>query len=407
MTGACLIEVRNLNTLARELRAKGKTAEAAEIEKRADAINKTGFSSDELREKYTSALVESTGANKKNFLSSPEYRSRFDRYLAAKADEVETRDLQVGQQTVSWTSGLTGGYLVPFAYDETMRNAMATVDPILDDAVTDFSMTDGPFLQPGQISGYDLSNITAQLIGEDSQVSDQGLYPGGFGDGTNAEPPALGAQLRNNLIYRTTWRSSIEAETDARDEPGKIVRGISTALARRVAKSVFAGQGGADMTGITKALLNQGQPLSNATPGKITNTDITNWFFAVNDFYRNSPKCSWLCTDAGLKLIRNAVDGQGRPLLDMADGFTLLSKPLRVCPSLANNTTFRSLGLSSIIFGDCSHIVIRSSRPTVQRLKERFADFGEAAYLGRWRADCSYFDPSGGINPPLALVAVS
>jgi HK97 family phage major capsid protein len=148
-------------------------------------------------------------------------------------------------------------------------------------------------------------------------------------------------------------------------------------------------------------------PLSNATSGKIVNTDITNWFFSINEFYRNSPKCSWLVTDAGLKLIRNAVDGQGRPLLDMADGFTLLGKPLRVCPSLAANTSFRSLGVSPLIFGDCSSIIVRTSRPTIQRLDERYADFLEKGYVSRWRADCAYFDPSNGANPPLVVVGIS
>lgn len=400
-----LVEIAELSDKAERL-ARGDAkdrAESAVLIQKIKTIRETHVSPDEMRAAYAKALHKETNPS---LLASPEYRRRFDRYLANKADEVEMRDLQVGTQTVTWTNGLAGGYLVPFAYDETMRNAMAQVDPILDDSITDFSMTDGPYLQPGQVQGYDESWVEAQLIGEAAQQSDQGIG-GNNSLNPQAAPPALGKQLRNNIIYRQLIRADFETEMDVPNLADKMVRTLSTALARRVARSVFQGQGGADMNGITLALLNQSVPLNNATPGKITSTDISNWFFAINAYYRNSPKCNWLCTDAGLKLLRNSVDSSNRPLLSMERDITLFGKRVLVCPSLQNNTSFRSLGVSSLIFGDCSALVIRSSRPTIQRLDERFADFLEKGYVSRWRADCAYWDPSNGANPPLTLVAIS
>src|SRR5260370_42606501 len=157
----CLVEMRQLSFLASEATRRGNASEAQEFRKRAEALGNTGLSSDELRAKYVEGLAEETGANKKSFLGSSEYRNRFDRYLANKADEVEFRDFQVGQQTATWTQGLAGGYLVPFADHATMRAPMAQVDPVLDENVTDFSLTDCPFLQPSHIRRYDPADLAA------------------------------------------------------------------------------------------------------------------------------------------------------------------------------------------------------------------------------------------------------
>lgn len=87
----------------------------------------------------------------------------------------------------------------------------------------------------------------------------------------------------------------------------------------------------------------------------------------------------------------------------------LLGKPMRVSPSLAS--AFSSLGLQgSLIFGDLSHIVVRSSRPQLQRsfeLSESDITAGLALYTFRARADASFFDPRGGVTPPCTQWTIS
>src|SRR5208337_5179491 len=113
-------------------------------------------------------------------------------------------------------------YLVPFAYDPTVREAISQVDPVLDPSVTDFSMTDGPFLQPEQISGYDLSTISAVLVAEAAQQTAQTI------------PVVLGATLRADKVFKATFGATIEAETDIPAFGEKITRAASVALARKI-----------------------------------------------------------------------------------------------------------------------------------------------------------------------------
>jgi HK97 family phage major capsid protein len=257
-------------------------------------------------------------------------------------------------------------------------------------------MTPGPTLQPEQISGYDLSTIQASIVGETSQQNPQTI------------PAVLGATLKNNIIFKASFTASWEAEEDIPSFGEKITRASSVALARKIGQSVLTGRGGTDIAGVVQAL---GSPtINNATQGKLVNTDLTAIFFSVDRFYRAAPKCGWLMNDGAYKLVRNAVDSQGRPLLSIEqDAEVLLGKPVYVSPSMGR--VYSSIGLvGAIVFGDLSSIVIRASRPTIQRsIQQAQADItkGEALWIGRCRADASYFDPSSGTTPPLTLAAIS
>lgn len=387
-----ILEIQDLSHRAEEL-SKGGASERAQssvLLNRIKTIERIGISSDEARALYAEALNESLGVKKPSGKEHPEYRSHFDRYLAGNIHEQEFRDFLSGTQTLSYTTGAQGGYTVPFAHDATLREAMAQIDPVLSADVTDFSMTDGPTLQPEQVSGFDLSTITAALIGETVQQNPQVI------------PTVLGKVLNSNLIFKASFAASMEAEQDIPDFATKIIRASAIALARTISQHVMTGRGGSsDILGLTNSL---GSPsVTNGTAGKITNTDLQNFYFAVNRFYRNQPKCGWLFNDLGYKLIRNAVDNSGRPLLSIKDDQEqLLGKPVYVSPSL----TLASAGIGLFLFGDLSHVVIRASRPQVQRsIEQAQADVtkGEALYIGRCRADATLFDPSAGNYPPIIL----
>jgi HK97 family phage major capsid protein len=398
MTPQCVKEVMELQDEARKLLKRGTPhdiALATELRKRYEAIERRGFSSDEMRVKYVEALGEEVGVRRKP--EDAEYRTIFDKYITGdlQADGTEFRDFLAGTQSIAYTQGPQGGYLIPFAYDPTVREAMSQVDEILDPDVTDFTMTDGPFLQPSQVSGYDLSTVSAQLVGEAAQQTAQVV------------PTVAGATLRNNLIFRATFGATLEAEQDVPDFASKIVRAASVALARTIGLHVLTGRGGSDITGIATTLISS---FTNGTSGKITLTDLNNFYFGVNRWYRNSPKAGWLVSDGVYKLLRAATDGSGRPLLDVIDDQeVLLGKPVYLCPSLG--ATYLSLGLTgALIFGDLSHIVIRASRPTIQRTTQQaITDItrGECLFIARCRADATVFDPSNGSTPPLVLATVN
>ena len=399
LSDQAILEISELSHRAERL-ARGSVSDRKQADilvQRIANIRQVGISSDEMRVQYAHALKKQIGAGRSKPDDS-EYRGLFDRYLAGKveADGTEFRDFLSGQQSITYTQGAAGGFTIPFAYDPTVREAMAQVDEILDPDATDFSMTSGPFLQPQQVSGYDLTTVSAQLVGETVQQTAQAI------------PTVAGATLKNNLTFRASFGATLEAEQDIPDFSSKIVRAASVALARTIAQKVLIGRGGSsDILGITSIL---NSSYTNGTSGKLTLADINAIYFSVNRWYRNSPKTGWLVSDGVYKFLRAAQDNNGRPLLDVIDDReTLAGKPVYLCPSLG--ITYLSLGLTgAILFGDLSHIVIRTSRPTIQRTTQQgIVDVtrGESLYIARCRADATLFDPSNGAYPPVVLATVN
>ena len=151
----CLAEAKGLNYLADEFLRNGERSKHAELRKRSEQLLNCGLSTDELEEKY----MKGRNANENRA-----YRRQFERYLSG---EIETRDFLVNPPapaSIAYGNLAGGGALVPWDYDATLRATRNQVDPVLDDAVTDFQIVNDPL--PASLSGPDLTTITAQLIGD-------------------------------------------------------------------------------------------------------------------------------------------------------------------------------------------------------------------------------------------------
>jgi HK97 family phage major capsid protein len=391
------LEIVEISGRAEKL-ARGSANERKQADilvQRIASIKLVGLASSEVRELYSEALVDETTTHLPRTTEPKEYRGKFESYVAGKINDREFRDFLAGTQSITATAGASGGFTVPFAYDDLVREAMAQVDPVLDPAVCDFSMTPTPTLQPSQVSGYDLSTVEASNVAEAAVQNPQTI------------PNVLGSVLNNSIIFRASFAASIEAETDIPLFAEKITRAGMVALARRVGQDVMTGHGGTTINGVVRQL---GSPVANnGTAGKLTLTDLNAFYFSVNRFYRKSKKAGWLFSDGAYKILRAAVDNSGRPLLDVEnDDEKLLGAPVYNSPSMT--TGISSLGTNSVIFGDLSHLVIRASRPQIQRsteLSQADVTKGECLYVARIRADAAIFDPSNGVTPPIALFVVN
>jgi HK97 family phage major capsid protein len=416
-SNACLLEMRQLNFLAKDYLAKGDASKAKELRDRAEGLGNIGLSSDELRLKYTTALFQETRQKSlREVKSSPEYRNAFHRYLAS-GDEKELRDLTAGTSSLTYTQGPSGGISVPVEYEDKMWESNAQADPLIDPKIVDVVRSDTPYqLAPHQLSGVDVSTVAAQNVAEINQQQPQ------------ATPNVSGRLLRGNIGYRYAQAESWEADMDIPDIIGKYMEIAGIALARQLGADAAVGNGGTNVPaglfpflGPSVATVGTGSaPVGGQSPPNITYADLNGVYFKVNRIYRAQPKCAWLCSDQVYQRIRNAADNFGRPLLDMErDGEVLLGKPLYVSPSLSN--AFTSEGFGALIFGDLSAFHVRLSAPSFGREFNRgvgswqriaqggVGDITKGQYLlvTRVKMDSSYFDPQfGGPNPPVVWAQV-
>ena len=397
VTNQGLLEISELSSRAETL-ARGTPADRAQsavLLARIKSVREQECSSDEMRARYTGALVEEVGSGE---VTETRYMKAFHRYLY-HGDQIYTqsqehRDLLAGTQTFGYTQGAAGGYIVPQTYSDDLKIALSQVDPLLSSNICHFVMEDTPFLRPQQISGYDLSTISATQILETAQQT------------TSNFPPVLGRILRANITYRISIAASIEAEDDVPSVMQKFIIAYGVGFARKLGQDCISGNGTTAPQGLLTALT---PSYTTTTTGKIGLADLNSIYFLVNRVYRASARCAWLMSDGVYERCRAAVDLQGRPLINIVDDReTLFGKPIYISPTLVNPGGSLALQ-STIIFGDFSAFHIRVSKPTLQRvINSSIADItsGRSLYVARIKMDSALFDPSSGSAPPIVSATV-
>lgn len=145
-----------------------------------------------------------------------------------------------------------------------------------------------------------------------------------------------------------------------------------------------------------------------ASTGVVTSTstgftfnDIINLMHSVDPAYRDRPGCGWMFNDATLSLIKQKTDGQGRPLWQpgyvTGSPDTILGKPYTINQDMPTVSTTTSSAPATvrrcIIFGDLSKYLIRDVMDIdLMRLDERYAEFGQVAFVAFSRHDGRLLD---------------
>jgi HK97 family phage major capsid protein len=384
-----------LRAEARRLSAIGTPAAIAESHALRDMAKTicevTHCSQKESMEKYTLSLGKQIAAEAGKNIPEERYKRVWEKAMAYGDEGLsapERRDLLAGQQTVSWTSGNTGGYEIPIEYETQVFESVAEVGELLDPAVCDFTVGDSPYLRPRILTGYDLTTVEASQVLETQQQT------------AGAFPNANSTILRGNIVYRITFAASVEAagtDGDSGDIPqalAKVSRAAGVGFGRRLESDAVLGNGTSMPGGI---LDGAGNYVYYTGAGKVTNNDINSIVYSVNRVYRKSKFCSWLMSETVLERIREATDSQNRPLINVVDGENILAGfPIHICPALG--VVGGSLGLnSSVIFGDLSHFHVRCSKPTIQRVTNsaNTIEYGKILYVARIRMDSILFNPAG------------
>lgn len=314
----------------------------------------------------------------------------------------EKRDMGIG-------TGDLGGFFVPqgFVYDVEVAlkffGEMMASSKILDTAT-------------GQPLPYPTSNdttTTGEIVGEGQQVSDVDVN--------------VGHLIFNAWKYSTKMvKVSLELIQDsAFDIENFLVEQFAIRLGRILNTHFTNGTGSSQPNGLVTALVatlatpqawgtgsGPGVPLvaegsSGNTGGSETGTtsigsdDLFNLEFSVDRLYRKGS--SYMMNDSTLRYLKTIKDKFGRPLWSAAlkDGApdTVNGYPYFV------NDDMAVIGSSNVtvLFGPLrKYLVRRVKQMGVLRLTERFADYGQVAFIGFARYDGNLLD--AGTHPVNYLI---
>ena len=373
-----------LTPALRELRAA--LVEVDEISARAETSKRDEQRVNVLLAKI-SALKQNPGAVADNTV-----RNWFRAIAKGQDPGVEYRatDMLAGTQSISYTQGAEGGYLVPQEFHNEVVFGISQNDPFLDENLVSLIESDTFRLRPYSIPGWDLSAFAAAQITEANQQNPQTV-------------PTVATSLLNGYTFRASLDASFELEEDDfQPVIDQMKKAYTLAFARGIGAALATGNGSSAPQGVLTGSSNSG--ITTSGSGVINAADIESIYFAVDRIYRSSTKCAWAMSDAVYQQVRKAVDNNLRPLINVVgDRELLMGKPILVSPSIS-----ATAGQKGIVFGDLSYFFVRISKMVLTRNTQApgYVEKGKALYTARMRADSKVFDPTGGSKPPIVYATL-
>jgi HK97 family phage major capsid protein len=334
---------------------------------------------------------------------SKEHREAFQTYLRIGASEMRTdqrallferRDMATGGQAAF--PGATTGFFVPVGFFKEVEDALKYYGPMLEGGEGMPLLLDTDTGAPLPFPAADDTSQVGEQIGESQPITTQDV---------SLQQVMFGAWKYSTKLVKV----SLELLQDsAFDIESFLATEFGRRLGRIVNTKTTTGVGTTEPMGIVTAIVAGGNLVtavgSYANDGvgganTIGSDDLTNLEHAVDPVYR--PRARYMMHDATLKALKKVKDKFGRPLL-WQEG-TPQGSPATVngYPYCINNDMDQLQTVSSspvvtrrtLAFGDLSkHLIRRVKQLSVLRLAERFADFGQVAFIGFARYDSNSLD---------------
>lgn len=417
-----------------EVRAKVKTmlADVDQLGEDIQVIERTDAVAAELA-KAAGASQRDAGADQKN--AAEEYRKAYSEWLlkgnvgsrgackgGAKAEAVrlldetkrsfqsmtqEQRDQQAGSQSITYTEGNLGGYFVPAGFVQDIDVATKYFAPLLDGSTIRIMET-----ATGNVLPYPTSNDTNEawtLLSETTQIVDGGTNPNYPVTGSTPSSTP-GNVIASNVVfgaYKGTTgliRVSLELMQDSAFNLESFLKeAFATRLGRGYEFYLTQGTGTNAPLGIIPAIAASGA-VPVVAAGSSTNdgsastgansigyADLVNLVHSVDPSYRRGAK--FMLHDQTLAHLKTRLDKFGRPLWvpAMKDG-----EPDTLCgyPVVINQCVAQiAASAKTVAFGQWNKFIARKVRDlSIVRLDERFADYGEVAYVAFSRIDSRLVD---------------
>jgi HK97 family phage major capsid protein len=293
------------------------------------------------------------------------------------------------------TTSSLGGYLVPqgFVYD--VEQAMKWYGGMVDEAVVSTlnTSTGNPMPYP---TDNDTSN-TGERVGEGVQVTEQDV--------------TIGSTTFNAYKYSTKMiKLSIELLQDsAFDLESYLKDKMATRLGRILNTDFTVGTGSSQPNGVLTAATagptavgSSGNTGGSETGGTtIGSKDLTELEHSVDRAYRAGAR--YMMHDSTLKAVKEVLDKFGRPLfqpgITVGAPDTINGYPF----SINNDLPVIALNAKTILFGQFKkYFVRRVMELAIVKLSERYADYGQVAFIGFARRDGQLMD--AGTHPIKYLV---
>lgn len=299
------------------------------------------------------------------------------------------RDLSEGQRR-ALAAGVdtSGGFLVPEGFAGTIITALKQFGGMRRAKTTQFTT------QTGQDLPFPTSNDTANmgiLVSENQPVGELDIPFGSVW---------LRAYEYSSQMVRVSLRLIQDSAIDVEPYVAKM---LAIRLGRILNKHLTIGDGSAKPRGLfTSAPVAATTALNNA----IAWTELLDLKHAVDPDYRANG-AEWMLNDSTLKQLKKIEDNNGRPLwvpgIAVREPDTIDGDPYVVnqdAPSIGSATT-------PLAYGDMSNFYIRDIGGDIMlmRLTERFAEYGQVAFICWTRHDGALIDAGTGPVKTLQMAA--
>jgi HK97 family phage major capsid protein len=298
----------------------------------------------------------------------------------------EFRDMGVG-------TGNLGGFFVPAGFVYDIEQALKYYGNMLGVAQIMDTATGNPLPYP---TDNDTSN-SGELVGEGVQVTPQDVSIGHV---------VFGAYKFSTRMVKV----SLELLQDsAFDMEAYLKQKFAIRLGRILNTKFTVGVGTTEPTGVITAAT--AGPIAVGSAGNtggaetggtsIGYIDLVNLEHSVDPLYRRGAK--FMCNDDTLRKIKELLDKYGRPLWVPGVSSNAPDTILGYQYSINNDMATVALNAKTVAFGPFDRYLIRRVKElVVLRLVERFADYGQVAFIGFARYDGNLLD--AGTHPIKYLV---
>lgn len=371
-------QIERVEAADKELRETTKPAEAAIVRAGDDnQLAETRKKQEEVENRaFRTFLYDGPSA------LTVEERKALKNYTAT-----ERRDMGVGTTTL-------GGYFVPQGFVQKVEVAQKYYGKMLESSDIMDTATGNPLPYP---SSND-TGVTGEIVGEGQQVSDQDVTIGRV---------EFGAYKFSTKMVKV----SIELMQDSAFDMEKfLIDAFGLRLGRILNTKFTVGSGSSEPEGLITAV-GTGNAVtavgSSANDGSgATGANSIGWIDLVKTEHKVDPwyrqGASWQFHDSTLSALKQNLDKYGHPLwvpgVTSNAPDTILSYPYWI------NNDMATIGANNVTvaFGQMKKYIVRRVKELgVLRLTERFADYGQIAFIGFARYDGNLID--AGTHPVVVL----